>query len=45
MSQNQNWSSKEEEIIKKFDEEIENGSLQKKSFPNSDEAIQWLKQL
>ncbi len=44
MSQEE-WSAKEEEIIKKFDKEIENDVLPKKSFPNPDEAIAWLKQL
>ena len=41
MSGKLEWSENEEAIIKNFDQEISDGSLQKISFNNPQEAIKW----
>ena len=41
---NGEWTNQEDELVKKFDEEIEAGTLQQISFNNPDEMIQWLNQ-
>lgn len=42
MSEKLEWSEHEEALIKKFDQEISDGLLQKTSFNNPQEAIEWL---
>ena len=39
------WTEKEEELVKQFDKELEDGAKPLISFSNSDDAIEWLKQL
>lgn len=39
----ENWTSKEEAFVKKFDQIIENDKSQKVSFSNSQEGLDWLK--